>query len=142
MQHELPFNERGITFARAGLSAAGQLYPLRDLRGATVKMIPRQKPLPITVSAIGVIVAVIGGFFGSGPALLLGIMVAVVGYLSWITQDVIYRMYVTVPDGEREVFTTKDEEFAQRVATLVREAVAEQQAAKTSTEPVEGTNSL
>jgi len=54
---------------------------------------------------------------------LLGVMIAVVGYLSWITQDVIYRMYVTTPDGEREVFTTKDEEFAQRVAKLVREAI-------------------
>ncbi|AME25864.1 MULTISPECIES: DUF6232 family protein [Burkholderiaceae] len=134
MQHDLPFNERGITFARAGLSAAGQLFPLRDLRGATVKMIPRQKPLPIAVSVIGVIVAAIGGVLGSGPALVLGIMIAVVGYLSWITQDVIYRMYVTVPDGEREVFTTKDEEFAQRVATLVREAVTARTAAQADTQ--------
>jgi len=43
--------------------------------------------------------------------------------LSWITQDVIYRMYVTTPAGEREVFTTKDEEFAQRVAKLVRDGI-------------------
>ncbi|SAL22307.1 hypothetical protein AWB64_01692 [Caballeronia sordidicola] len=136
MQHDLPFNERGITFARAGLSAAGQLYPLRDLRGATVKMIPRQKPLPITVSVVGLIAAITGGILGSGPALLLGVMIVVVGYLSWITQDVIYRMYVTVPDGEREVFTTKDEEFAQRVAALVHEAVAAQAAAKASTGPI------
>jgi hypothetical protein len=129
MQHDLPFNERGITFARAGLSASGQLFPLRDLRGATVKMVPRQKPLPIALGVIGLIAAVAGGIFGSGPALLLGVMIAAVGYLSWITQDVIYRMYVSVPDGEREVFTTKDEEFAQRVAVLVREAVAAQVAA-------------
>jgi hypothetical protein len=32
-------------------------------------------------------------------------------------------MYVMTPEGEREVFTTKDEEFAQRVAKLVREAI-------------------
>jgi hypothetical protein len=130
MQHDLPFNERGITFARAGLSASGQLFPLRDLRSATVRRVPKQKPLPIAVGVIGIIVAATGGILGSGPALLLGIMVAAVGYLSWITQDVIYRMYVTVPDGEREVFTTKDEEFAQRVAALVNEAVAVQAAAK------------
>ena len=130
MQHDLPFNERGITLARAGLSAAGQLYPLRDLHGATVKMIPRQKSVPVAVSVIGVIVAIVGGVLGSGPALVLGIMIAVVGYLSWITQDVIYRMYVTMPDGEREVFTTKDDEFAQRVATLVNEAVVVQAAAQ------------
>src|SRR5471032_3167861 len=120
MQQDLTFNERGITFARAGLSASGQLFPLRDLLGATVVMVPRQKPLPI---ALGVIVSVTGGILGSGPALLLGVMISVVGYLSWITQDVIYRMYVTTPAGEREVFTTKDEEFAQRVAKLVRESI-------------------
>jgi hypothetical protein len=87
-----------------------------------------QKSVPIAVSVIGVIVAIVGGVLGSGPALVLGIMIAVVGYLSWITQDVIYRMYVTMRDGEREVFTTKDEEFAKRVATLVNEAVAGQAA--------------
>jgi cyanophycinase-like exopeptidase len=32
-------------------------------------------------------------------------------------------MYVTTPAGEREVFTTKDEEFAQRVAKMVREGI-------------------
>jgi hypothetical protein len=133
MQHDLPFNERGITFARAGLSAAGQLFPLRDLRGGTVKKIPRQKSVPIALSVTGAVVAVIGGVLGSGPALVLGIMIAVVGYLSWITQDVIYRMYVTVPDGEREVLTTKDEAFAQRVATLVNEAVAAQAASQAAT---------
>ena len=132
MQQNLPFNERGITFARAGLSASGQLFPLRDLLGATVVMVPRQKPLPIALGVIGLIVAVTGGILGSGPALLLGVMIAVVGYLSWITQDVIYRMYVTTPAGEREVFTTKDEEFAQRVAKLVRESIP---AASTSAPP-------
>ena len=134
MQPDLPFNERGITLSRAGLGASGQLFPLRDLRGVTVVMVPRQKPLPITLSVIGVLVAAVGAYLGSGPALILGIMLAVVGYLSWITQDVIYRMYVTVPDGEREVFTTKDEEFAQRVATLVREAVAARTAAQADTQ--------
>src|SRR5580704_10558513 len=105
MQQDLPFNERGITLSRAGLSASGQLFPLRELRGATVVMVPRQKPLPITMSVIGVLVAAVGAYLGSGPALVLGIMLAVVGYLSWITQDVVYRLFVTTPEGEREVFT-------------------------------------
>ena len=59
MQQDLPFNERGITLSRAGLSASGQLFPLRDLRGVTVVMVPRQKPLPITLSVIGVLVAAV-----------------------------------------------------------------------------------
>src|SRR5260370_26435169 len=97
MQQDLPFNERGITFARAGLSASGQLFPLRDLRGATVVMVPRQKPLPIALGVIGLIVAVTGGILGSGAALLLRGMIAGVGVFSLITQGGILEMYVTTP---------------------------------------------
>jgi Family of unknown function (DUF6232) len=125
MQKDLPFNERGITLSRTGLSASGQLFPLRDLGGATVVRVPRQKPLPVFISIIGAIVAVAGAVVGSGPALVLGIMIVVVGYLSWITQDVVFRLYVSTPEGEREVFQTKDQEFADRVAVLVRETIAE-----------------
>lgn len=125
MQHELPFNERGIMLSRAGLSASGQLFPLRDLRDATVVKVPKQKPLPVTLGAVGIAIAVTGGILVSGPTLVLGIMLAVVGYLSWITQDVIYRMYVTTPEGEREVLTTREEAFAEHVAMLVRKAIAD-----------------
>jgi hypothetical protein len=50
-------------------------------------------------------------------------MIAVVGYLSWITQDVIYQLLVTTPDGEREVLITTDQAFAERVAALVHQAI-------------------
>src|SRR5260370_20166622 len=112
MQQDLPFNERGITFARAGLSASGQLFRLRDLRGATVVMVPRQKPLPIALGVIGLIVAVTGGIFGSGPAVVLGGVIAVAGYFSLITQDVIYRMYVKTPEAEGEVIPPQAPEVA------------------------------
>jgi hypothetical protein len=125
MQKDLPFNERGITLSRTGLSASGQLFPLRDLGGATVVRVPRQKPLPILIGVIGAIVAAGGVIVGSGPALVIGIMIAVVGYLTWITQDVVYRLFVSTPEGEREVFETKDQAFADRVAVLVRETIAE-----------------
>jgi hypothetical protein len=125
MQKDLPFNERGITLSRTGLSASGQLFPLRDLAGATVVRVPRQKPLPILIGVIGAIVAAAGGIVGSGPALVLGIMIVVVGYLTWITQDVVFRLFVSTPEGEREVFETKDQAFADRVAVLVRETIAE-----------------
>lgn len=124
MQTEPPFNERGVTLSRAGLSAAGQMFPLRDLRSARVVRISRKKPLPITMGVIGLVALVVGAIIGSGPALVLGLMIAVVGYLSWITQDVIYQLLVTTPDGEREVLITKDQEFADRVAVLVHEAIA------------------
>jgi hypothetical protein len=128
MQTDLPFNERGIMLSRMALSASGQMFPLRDLADAAVVMVPRQKPLPIALSVIGAIVAVAGAISGSGPALVLGIMIAAVGYLTWITQDVVYRMMVTTAEGEREVFTTKEQAFADRVAALVCEAIADQPA--------------
>ncbi|VXB15079.1 conserved hypothetical protein [Burkholderia sp. 8Y] len=120
---DTPFNERGVTLSRAGLSASGQMIPLRDLRAARVVKIERKKPLPVIIALIGLVALGAGIVTGSGAALVLGVMIVVVGYLSWITQDVIYQLMVTTSDGEREVLITKDEEFADRVAALVGEAV-------------------
>src|SRR6201999_1359458 len=87
-KHEIlmdtPFNERGVTLSRAGLSASGQMIPLRDLRTARVVKIPRQKPLPVIIAVIGLVALVAGIVTGSGPALVLGVMTIVVGYLTWI----------------------------------------------------------
>ncbi|MDR5856818.1 DUF6232 family protein [Caballeronia sp. LZ062] len=120
---DTPFNERGVTLSRAGLSASGQMIPLRELRTARVVKIERKKPLPIVIALIGLAGLASGIVTGSGAALVLGAMIVVVGYLSWITQDVVYQLMVTTPDGEREVLITKDQEFADRVAALVGEAV-------------------
>jgi Family of unknown function (DUF6232) len=121
---DIPFNERGVMLSRAGLSAAGQMIPLKDLRTADVLMVPRSKPLPVVITLIGLLTLAGGIAMGSGPALVLGVMIAVVGYLSWITQDVTYRLMVGTPEGVREMFMTKDEAFAERVAVLVRDAIA------------------
>ncbi|CAH2805880.1 MAG: hypothetical protein CBHOC_4514 [uncultured Caballeronia sp.] len=126
---DIPFNERGVTLSCAGLSASGQMIPMRELRSARVIRIPRQKSLPIVVALIGLVVLGAGIATGGGAALVLGAMIIVVGYLSWITQDVIFQLMVTTPDGEREVLVTKDQEFADRVAALVDEAVTKHTAA-------------
>lgn len=132
---DTPFNERGVTLSRAGLSASGQMIPLRELRTARVVMIPRQKPLPVILALIGLVVLGAGIFTGSGAALVLGIMIVVVGYLTWITQDVIYQLMVATPDGEREVLITKDQDFADKVAALVAEAVAKHAASAAAVKP-------
>lgn len=121
---DTPFNERGVTLSRAGLSASGQMIPLRELRTARVVMIPRKKPLPVILGLIGLVALGAGIGTGSGAALVLGTMIVVVGYLSWITQDVIYQLMVATSEGEREVLITKDQAFADRVAALIAEAVA------------------
>ncbi|KND59931.1 hypothetical protein BVER_04672c [Candidatus Burkholderia verschuerenii] len=121
---DTPFNERGVTLSRAGLSASGQMIPLRDLRAARVVRIDRKKALPIILAIIGLAVLGAGIASGSGASLVLGVMIVVVGYLTWITQDTIYQLMVDTPDGEREVLITKDQEFADKVAALVTSAVA------------------
>src|SRR6201999_549148 len=78
---ETPFNERGVTLSRAGLSASGQMIPLRELRTARVIKIERRKPLPIALALLGLAGLAAGIVTGSGAALVLGVMVAVVGYL-------------------------------------------------------------
>jgi hypothetical protein len=132
---DTPFNERGVTLSRAGLSASGQMIPMRELRSARVVMIPRQKPLPIIFALIGLVVLGAGIFTGSGAALVLGVMIVVVGYLTWITQDVIYQLMVATPEGEREVLITKDQAFADKVAALVGDAVTKHAAGSAAVKP-------
>jgi hypothetical protein len=121
---DTPFNERGVTLSRAGLSASGQMIPLRELRAARVARIDRKKPLPVGLAVVGAAVVVAGVVTGSGAALVLGVMIAVVGYLSWITQDTLFQLMVSTPAGERELIITKDQAFADKLAALVTDAVA------------------
>ncbi|MET3622107.1 DUF6232 family protein [Burkholderia ambifaria] len=121
---ENAFNERGVTITRNGLSAAGQVFPLRDIRNVDVVKIPKNRLVPWLISLIGVAAAIAGGIGGSSGALVVGVMLAVVGYLAWTTQDVTYRLMVEMPDGKREALSSVDAEFVERVAQIVREARA------------------
>ncbi|RQS12914.1 hypothetical protein DIE07_07430 [Burkholderia sp. Bp9002] len=121
---ENAFNERGVMVTRNGLSAAGQVFPLRDIRHVDVVTIPRNKLVPSLISLIGAVSAAAGGLYGSSAALVVGVMLAVVGYLAWLTQDVTYRLIVDMPDGKREALSSVDVEFVERVAQVVRSARA------------------
>ncbi|KVX61905.1 DUF6232 family protein [Burkholderia stagnalis] len=119
---ENAFNERGVMVTRNGLSAAGQVFPLRDIRHVDVVTIPKNKLVPSLISVIGAVSAAAGGLYGSSAALVVGVMLAVVGYLAWLTQDVTYRLIVDMPDGKREALSSADVEFVERVAQVVRSA--------------------
>ncbi|KVL13289.1 DUF6232 family protein [Burkholderia ubonensis] len=121
---ENAFNERGVTVTRNGLSAAGQVFPLRDIRRVDVVKIPKNKLVPSLISLIGAVSAVAGGLYGSNAALVVGVMLVVVGYLAWTTQDVTYRLIVEMPDGKREALSSIDAEFVKHVAQVVRDAQA------------------
>jgi len=121
---ENAFNERGVMITRNGLSAAGQVFALRDIRQVDVVKIPKNRLVPSLISLIGAAAAVAGGIAGSSAALVVGVMLAVVGYLAWATQDVTYRLMVEMPDGKREALSSVDVEFVERVAQVVRDAQA------------------
>ncbi|GAU06151.1 hypothetical protein BSLA_02r4924 [Burkholderia stabilis] len=121
---ENAFNERGVMITRNGLSAAGQVFALRDIRHVDVVKIPKNRLVPLLISLIGAAVAIAGGIGASSAALVVGVMLAVVGYLAWTTQDVTYRLMVEMPDGKREALSSVDAEFVERVAQVVRDAQA------------------
>ncbi|MEK6420254.1 MAG: DUF6232 family protein [Burkholderia gladioli] len=125
---ENPFNDRGVTVTRNGLSSAGQVFPLRDIRGATVVVVNKDRIVPIGISAIGVAGAAAGVVYGSSAGLVIGVMLAVVGYLTWISQDVTYQLIVETAEGKREAVVSVEREFVERVAQAVLEAKAAQAA--------------
>lgn len=51
-------------------------------------------------------------------------MLIVVGWLTWLTQDVTHRLIVETSSGEREALSSIDLEFVERVAHTVRETMA------------------
>jgi hypothetical protein len=121
---ETPFNDRGVSVTRNALSAAGQVFPLRDILNVRVVTVQKNKVLPVGISVIGLIGAIVGGVFRSPVGIVCGVMLAVVGWLTWITQDVTHRLIVETSSGEREALLSIDLEFVERVAQTVREALA------------------
>ena len=121
---ENAFNERGVTVTRNGLSAAGQVFALRDIRGVEVITVQKNKVLPVGISLAGVAAAIAGGLYGSSATLVVGVMLTVVGYLAWKTQDVTHRLIVDTAGGKREALSSIDLEFVERVARVVRDAQA------------------
>ncbi|NKJ46914.1 hypothetical protein CIC12_09205 [Burkholderia sp. SG-MS1] len=121
---ETPFNDRGVSVTRNALSSAGQVFPLRDVVGVQVVTVPKNKVLPVTISVLGLIGAMAGAIFGSPAGLVCGVMLVVVGWLTWATQDVTHRLMVQTADGQREALMSTDREFVERVGAAVDEAKA------------------
>jgi hypothetical protein len=120
---DLPFNERGVSVTRNALSAAGQVFPLREIGGVRVVTVPRNRSLPIVISVVGAAGTVVGGVFRSPAGIVCGLMLVVVGWLTWISQDVTHRLIVQSGSGEREALSSLDLDFVERVAQTVRNAV-------------------
>jgi hypothetical protein len=121
---ESPFNDRGVSVTRNALSAAGQVFPLREILNVRVVTVQKNKVLPVALAVIGLAGAIVGGVFRSPAGIVCGIMLAVVGWLTWSTQDVTHRLLVETSSGEREALSSIDLEFVERVAQAVRQTMA------------------
>ena len=121
---DTPFNERGVSVTRNALSAAGQVFPLREIKDVRVVTVQKNKLVPWAISLIGAVGAVVGGMFASPVGVVAGVMLIVVGWLTWITQDVTHRLMVQTAGSEREALSSIDLSFVERVAQTVRDALA------------------
>ncbi|WP_186122144.1 DUF6232 family protein [Burkholderia gladioli] len=126
---ENAFNERGVSVTRNGLSCAGLVFPLREIRDLNVVTVNKNAVVPILISLIGVAAIAAGAVYAVSGGIVVGAMLAVVGYLTWITQDVTYRLMVDTAEGKREALVSVEREFVERVAQVVRDAKAAQPAA-------------
>ncbi|GJH02088.1 DUF6232 family protein [Paraburkholderia terrae] len=121
---DTPFNERGVSVTRNALSAAGQVFPLREIKDVRVVTVQKNKLVPWVISLVGAVAAVVGGVFASPGGVVVGVMLIVVGWLTWITQDVTHRLMVQTAGSEREALSSIDLSFVERVAQTVRDALA------------------
>ncbi|HEX7934918.1 MAG TPA: DUF6232 family protein [Paraburkholderia sp.] len=121
---ETPFNDRGVSVTRNALSSAGQVFPLRDIAGVRVVTVQKNKVLPITLSLLGVAAAIAGGVLRAPVGMVCGVMLIVVGWLTWVTQDITHRLMVQTANGEREALSSVDRDFVERVGAAVNEAKA------------------
>jgi hypothetical protein len=121
---ELPFNERGVSVTRNALSVAGQVIALRDIEDLRVVTVPRNRVVPWLLSLIGLAGLAAGLWFGSAVAIVCGTMMVVVGWLTWITQDVTHQLIVVTGGDTREALSSLDRAFVERVAQVIRDATA------------------
>jgi hypothetical protein len=121
---ESPFNDRGVSVTRNALSSAGQVFPLRDIVDVQVVTVQKNKVLPLAISLLGLVGAIAGAVLRSPVGIVCGVMLIVVGWLTWATQDVTHRLMVQTASGEREALMSTDREFVERVSSAVYEAKA------------------
>jgi len=108
---EIPFNERGVSVTRNSLSAAGQVFALREVQKVRVVTVQKNRIVPLVISLAGLAGAIAGGILGSSAGLVCG------------------RLIVETFDGEREALSSTDREFVERVGQVVLRAKAAMQTA-------------
>lgn len=119
---ENTLDERGVAVTRKGLSVPGQFFSLQEIRSVAVHTHGRKKGLPSVIAAVGAGTVLAGAMLGSGAVLVLGGMLAVIGWLTWVTQGVTYSLWLEMPGGPREALESPDREFIERIASTLGHA--------------------
>ena len=121
------FNENGVTVSDTTVNIPGQPLRISDIRSTRVVSDKRRLVLPLSISIIGLILLVVGFMRTSGALWVPGIMLAVVGWLAWSSQDARHRLFVTTETkGEVEALVSADFAFLERVAGAIHTARAAQ----------------
>ena len=128
------FNENGVSVSETAVNIPGQPIRIADIRAVRVAADKNRVVLPISISVVGLVLLVIGFMRASGAFWVPGLMLTVVGWLAWWTQDTQNRLYVdTLSKGEIEALASADPAFIERVAA----AIATARAAKESPDPAD-----
>jgi membrane-bound ClpP family serine protease len=116
-------NENGVTVTETAVNIPGQPLRIGDIRSTRVATDKRGVALPVSISVIGAILLVIGFMRASGAFWVPGIMLVVVGWLAWWTQDTRHRLFVTTESkGEVEALVSADIGFLERVVAAIQSA--------------------
>ena len=118
------FDEKGVLLTERCLAVAGHFFALRDMRGVRIETVGRDRRLPIVLALIGLATLAAGIGFRQPAPMVIGIMLAGVGWLNWKAQDVVHYLWIETPDGPREALGSTDASFVERVAQAVRTALA------------------
>ncbi len=119
------FNENGVSVSETAVSIPGQPLRISDIQAVRIASDKRGIVLPACISVIGLILLVISFVRASGAFWVPGIMLAVVGWLGWRTQDTKHRLYAqTISKGEVEALVSSDPLFLERVADAIATARA------------------
>lgn len=115
------FQEDNLSITAEALLAPAHRVPLTQIR-AVRTLAWREWRLAATLAALGLALAGYGAATRGGPALAVGVMLAVVGWLAWLTQAWTHRILITTDEGEIAVYETRDADQAQRIVHIVRTA--------------------
>jgi hypothetical protein len=108
VMEEIFYDKNGVRVSTARLATPGGQYPLEEIREARIVEGRRALRVPLSLSLAGLAGMIAGVVQVSGAALVVGTMLLVVGWLTWVTQAVLHRIVLDTPSAEVEAVAWRD----------------------------------